>query len=123
MFGLFKKEMGWEDVEFVFIASAAEMNKRLSSAMSADSILGKINETLRLGKIKLSPSQERAVTSACAVMALSSELRNSLKKITNNDGSINEFEFSKLVKELPSHGIFFRDTPTMSDIHKSIFGN
>jgi hypothetical protein len=122
MFGMFKKEIGWQDIEFVFLVSAAEMSKRLSSGLNADSIMGKINETLRIGKIKLSPSQERAVTSACAVMALSTELRNSLKKITNNDGTINEFEFSKLVKELPSHGIFFRDTASMADIHKSLFG-
>ncbi len=122
MFGLFKKEMGWGDVEFVFILSSAEMYKRLSSAMTPDSIMGKINETLKLGKIRLNPAQEKAVLSACTVMTLSSDLRDSLKKVTNNDGSINELAYAKFAKDLPSHGIFFRDTPTMADIQKSIFG-
>ena len=123
MFGLFKKEIGWKDVEFMFIVSAAEVYKKLPLTMPADSVRDAIQRTIQAGNLKLSPPQQNAIEMACITMQLSSDLKNMLKKTIEKDGSLNQHGVIELIDAMPRFGIFFRDTPTMADLQKSIFGS
>jgi hypothetical protein len=123
LFGLFKKEIGWKDVEFMFIVSAAEVYKKLPLTMPADSVRDAIQRTIQVGNLKLSPPQQNAIEMACITMQLSSDLKNMLKKTIEKDGSLNQHGVIELIDAMPRFGIFFRDTPTMADLQKSIFGS
>jgi hypothetical protein len=123
LFGLFKKEIGWKDVEFMFIVSAAEVYKKLPLTMPADSVRDAIQRTIQAGNLKLSPPQQNAIEMACITMQLSSDLKNMLKKTIEKDGSLNQHGVIELIDAMPRFGIFFRDTPTMADLQKSIFGS
>jgi hypothetical protein len=123
MFGLFKKEIGWKDVEFMFIVSASEVYKKLPLTMPADSVRDAIQRTIQAGNLKLSPPQQNAIEMACITMQLSSDLKDMLKKSIEKDGSLNQHGVIELIDAMPRFGIFFRDTPTMADLQKSIFGS
>lgn len=123
MFGLFKKEIGWKDVEFLFIVSAAEVYQKLPLTMPAENINAIIQKTLKAGNIKLTPEQQNAIEMGSMAMQLKGDLKEYLKKAVSSDGSLDEAGVLKLIEVMPSHGIFFKDAPTMADIQKSIFGN
>jgi hypothetical protein len=123
LFGLFKKEIGWKDVEFMFIVSATEVYKKFPLTMPADSVRDVIQRTIQVGNLKLSPPQHNAIEMACITMQLSSDLKDILKKSIGKDGSLNQHGVIELIDAMPRFGIFFRDTPTMADLQKSIFGN
>ena len=123
MFGLFKKEIGWKDVEFMFIVSASEVYKKFPLTMPADSIRDAIQRSIQVGNLKLSQPQQNAIEMACITIQLSSDLKNILKKSIEKDGSLNQSGVIELIDAMPRFGIFFRDTPTMADLQKSIFGS
>lgn len=123
MFGLFKKEISWQDLEFIFIVSAAEVYQELPLTMPAKNINAVIQKTLNAGNIKLTSAQQNIVETASMAIQLNASLKECLQKVVSRDGSLDESGVLKLIKIMPSHGIFFRDTPTMADIQKSIFGN
>jgi hypothetical protein len=122
MFGLFKKEISWQDLEFIFIVSAAEVYQELPLTMPAKNINAVIQKTLNAGDIKLTSAQENAVEMGSMAMQRGS-LKEYLQKAVSSDGSLDEAGVIKLIEVMPSHGIFFRDTPTMADLQKSIFGS
>ncbi len=123
LFGLFKKEIGWKDVEFMFIVSATEVYKKFPLTMPADSVRDAIQRTIQAGNLKLSPPQQNAIEMACITMQLSSNLKDMLKKTIEKDGTLNQSGVTELIDAMPRYGIFFRDTPTMADLQKSIFGS
>ena len=122
MFGLFKKEISWQDLEFIFIVSAAEVYQELPLTMPAKNINAVIQKTLNAGNIKLTSAQQNAVEMGSMAMQRGS-LKEYLQKAVSSDGSLDEAGVIKLIEVMPSHGIFFRDAPTMADLQKSIFGS
>ncbi len=91
--------------------------------MPADSVRDAIQRTIQAGNLKLSPPQQNAIEMACITMQLSSNLKDMLKKTIEKDGTLNQSGVTELIDAMPRYGIFFRDTPTMADLQKSIFGS
>ena len=120
---MFKKEISWADLEFMFIVSAAEVYQKLPLTMPAENINAVIQKTLKAGNIKLTSTQQNAVETGSMAMQLKGSLKEYLQKAVSRDGSLDEAGVLKLIEVMPSHGIFFKDAPTMADIQKSIFGN
>ena len=123
MFGLFKKEIDWKNLEFIFVAAAVAVYKKFPATMPADCIQERIEVMLQQGNIKLTSSQQEVVTVACAEMEFSSELKDLLKKAIKSDGTLSEAGVIGLVEKMRRGGISFGDTPTMADIRKNILGD
>lgn len=123
MFGLFKKEIDWKDLEFIFVAAAVAVYKKFPATMPADSIQERMEEMFKQGNIKLTTSQQKVTADACAEIEFSSELKDLLQKSIKGDGTLSEAGVIGLVERMRRGGISFGDTPTMADIRKNILGD
>jgi hypothetical protein len=123
MFGLFKKEISWKDLEFIFIVNAIGVYKDLPPTMFVSEVNDKIQKILEAKKFKLTIAQKNTLQTACVTLQMSEELQKILKNAITREGSLVQSEVNKLIDSMPKFGIFFCDTPSLADIRKNIVGN
>jgi len=119
MFGLFKKSIAWDDLEFLFKTSACEIFKNDIDASELD-LRRRVDAVLNRGNFKITPAQISMLETAYMTVAMSRDLRVAFNGAVYPDGQLNTERYAQLQAELNKRLIYFRDAPTLKGLQESL---
>lgn len=119
MFGLFKKPIAWDDLEFLFKTSACEIFTNDIDASELD-LRRRVDAVLNKGNFKTTPAQKSTLDTAYITVAMSRELRVAFNQAVHPNGQLHAERYAQLQAELNKRLIYFRDTPTLKGLQESL---